>query len=181
LVVAGLAALVVVALVVGGIRLAKKHTASGGQTTTTVAQPTSHPAHHAHVVAPISAAQLATYEGYASSFQSANVTATKALVKAGGTPTTSQVVGVVVAYRTAVNLYNYQLHLIQWPQSMQGAIETDHAQLQALTSFLEAFSSVAPTGVPAWLSQLNDRANSTQVADNAVRQELGLAPSSAFP
>jgi hypothetical protein len=181
LVVAGLAALVVVALVVGGIRLVKKHTASGGQTTTTVAQPASHAAHHAHVVAPISAAQLATYEGYASSFQSANVTATKALVKAGGTPTTSQVVGVVVAYRTAVNLYNYQLHLIQWPQSMQGAIETDHAQLQALTSFLVAFSSVAPTGVPAWLSQLNDRANSTQVADNAVRQELGLAASSAFP
>ena len=175
------AAVVVVALVVGGIRFLKKNASSNGPTPTTAAQPTSHPVHHAQVAAPISAAQLATYEGYATSFQDANVTATKALVKAGGTPTTSQVVLVVVAYRTAVSLYNYQLHFIQWPQSMQGAIETDHAQLQALTSFLEAFSSVATNGVPAWLSQLNDRANSTQVADNAVRQALGLAPSSAFP
>jgi hypothetical protein len=179
--VAGVAAAVVVALIVGGIRLFAKNTPSDATTPTTVAQPASHPVHHAPAVAPISAAQLATYESYASSFQSANVTATKALVKAGGTPTTAQVVLVVVAYRAAVNLYNYQLHLIQWPQSMQGAIQTDHAQLQALTSFLGAFTSVAPNGVPAWLSQLSDRANSTQVADNAVRQELGLAPSSAFP
>ncbi len=181
LAVAGVAAAVVVALVVGGIRLFDKNTASDGTTSTTVTQPPSHPAHHAHVPAPISAAQLATYEGFSSSFQNANVAATKGIVKAGSAPTASQIVLVVVAYRTAVNIYNYQLHFIQWPQSMQSAIEADHAQLQALTSFLEAFSSVAPNGVPSWLSLLHDRANSAEVADNVVRQDLGLPASFAFP
>lgn len=181
LAVAIIAAAVVVALIVGGIRFFAKNPASGGTTETTVSQPSSHSARHTHFVAPISAAQLATYEGFASSFQNANVTATKAFVKAGSTPTAAQVVLAVVAYRTAVNIYNYQLHFVQWPQSMVRTIDTDHAQLQALASFLQAFSSIAPNGVPAWLSQLNNRASSTQDADNAVRQDLGLSASSAFP
>jgi hypothetical protein len=175
------AAVLVVALIVGGIRLFVKHTTSGGTTATTVTQPSSHPVHRSHVAVPISATELATYEGYASSFQSANVAATKGFIKAGSAPTASQVVLVVAAYRTAVNVYDFQLHFIHWPQSMQNAIEVDHAQLQALKNFLEAFPSVAPNGVPAWLSLLNDRANSTQVADNVVRHDLGLPASSVFP
>jgi hypothetical protein len=109
------------------------------------------------------------------------VAATRGFIHAGSTPTTSQVVLVVVAYRSAVNDYNFQLHFIQWPQSMQTAIENDHAQLQALYDFLQAFSSVAPNGVPAWLSRLNDRTSSTQAADNVVRKDLGLPASSSFP
>ena len=64
---------------------------------------------------------------------------------------------------------------------MQTAIESDHAQLQALTSFLQAFSSVAPNGVPAWLSQLHNRGSTTEAADNVVRKALGLPASSSFP
>jgi hypothetical protein len=91
------------------------------------------------------------------------------------------VVLVVGAYRTAVELYNYQLYFIHWPASMQTAIEADHAQLQALNSIMQAFPSVAPNGVPAWLSQLHNRAGSAEAADNVVREALGLPGSSSFP
>ncbi len=180
LAIAAVAMAILVVLIVGGIRLFAKKTNSGGTATTTVTRSSS-PAQHTNATAPISAAQLAQYQAIATAFQNGNVTATKGFVTAGSTPTPSRVVLVVVTYRTAVNLYNYQLHFIQWPPSMQSAVETDHAQLQALSSFLQAFSSVAPTGVPAWLSQLHDRANSTQVADNVVRQDLGMPASSSFP
>jgi hypothetical protein len=64
---------------------------------------------------------------------------------------------------------------------LRTAIEADHAQLQTLASFLQAFSSVAPNGVPAWLSQLHNRAGTTEAADNVVREALGLPVSSSFP
>jgi hypothetical protein len=174
------AAAVVVVLIIAGIRIFAKSPSSAG-TAPNVTQPASRPVHDSHFVAPISAAQLAQYEGYATPFQNANVVATRGFVKAGSTPTASQVVLVVVGYRDAVNIYNFQLHFVHWPQSMQSAIEADHAQLQALLSFLQAFSSVAQNGVPAWLSQLHDRSSSTQVADNVVRKDLGLPASSSFP
>jgi hypothetical protein len=175
------AAAVVVVLIIAGIRIFAKNPSSAGTTASSVTQPASRPVHRSHFVAPISAAQLAQYRGYATPFQNANVVATRDFVKAGSTPTASQVVLVVVGYRDAVNIYNFQLHFVHWPQSMQSAIETDHAQLQALLSFLQAFSSVAQNGVPAWLSQLHDRSSSTQVADNVVRKDLGLPASSSFP
>jgi hypothetical protein len=132
-------------------------------------------------VAPINSAQLARYEGYAASLQNANVATTRGFVQAGSTPTASQVVLVVGAYRTAVSRYNDELYFIRWPASMQSAIVGDHAQLQALTNFLQAFSSVAPNGVPAWLSQFHNRAGTAEAADNAVRRALGLPASSSFP
>jgi hypothetical protein len=175
------AAVVVVVLIVAGIRIFAKNPSSAGTTAPNVTQPASRNLHHSHFVAPIGAAQLAQFEGYATPFQNANVVATRGFVKAGSTPTASQVVLVVVGYRDAVNIYNFQLRFIHWPQSMQSAIEADHAQLQALLSFLQAFSSVAQNGVPAWLSQLHDRTSSTQAADNLVRKDLGFAASSSFP
>jgi hypothetical protein len=180
LAVLAMAAIVVVILIVGGIRLFAKSPGSGGTTAATVTRPESRP-HSNHVVAPIDAAQMTQYRGYAAGLQSANVAATRGFVHAGSTPTASQVVQVVGAYRTAVSLYNNQLSSIHWPASMQTAIETDHAQLQALTSFLQAFSSVAPNGVPAWLSQLHNRASTTEAADNVVREALGFPASSSFP
>jgi hypothetical protein len=180
LAVLAVATVVVVILIIGGIRLFAKSPGSAGTTATTVIHPQSRP-HPNQVVAPINSAQMAQFRGYAAGLQSANVAATRGFIQAGSTPTASQVVLVVGAYRTAVNLYNYQLYLIHWPASMQTAIETDHAQLQALTSFLQAFSSVAPNGVPAWLSQLHNRASSTEAADNSVRQTLDLSASSSFP
>jgi hypothetical protein len=180
LAVLAVAAIVVVILIIGGIRLFAKSPGSTGTTATTVTGAASRP-HRSHVAAPINAAQMTQYQGYADGLERANVAATREFIKAGSTPTASQVVLVVGAYRTAVNLYNYQLYFIRWPASLRTAIEADHAQLQTLASFLQAFSSVAPNGVPAWLSQLHNRAGTTEAADNVVREALGLPVSSSFP
>ena len=174
------AAILVVILIIGGIRLFAKSPGSTGTTATTATRAPFHP-HRSPVAAPINAAEVTRYQRYAAGLQSANVAATRGFIKAGSTPTASQVVLVVGAYRTAVNVYNYELYLFRWPASMQTAIAADHAQLQALTSFLQAFSSVAPNGVPAWLSQLHNRASTTEAADNVVRGRLGLPTSSSFP
>jgi hypothetical protein len=174
------AAVVVVILILGGIRLFAKSPTSAGTTATTVTRPASGSRRN-HVVSPLNAAQMAQYQKYAAGLQSANVSATRGFIQAGSTPTPSQVVLVVGAYRTAVNLYNYQLYFLHWPASMQTAIVADHAQLQALASLLQAFPSVAPNGVPAWLSQLHNRASTAEAADNVVREALGLPASSSFP
>ena len=80
-----------------------------------------------------------------------------------------------------MHLYDFQLHFIAWPASMQTAIEVDHAQMNALMSFLQSLSFESPTGMSAWLSQLHNRSGSAQTADNQVRQDLGLPRSSSFP
>lgn len=132
-------------------------------------------------VAPIPAAQLTKYEQYAQALQTANDTATKGFVGAGSTPTPAQIGAVVAPYWTALNLYDFQLHFIQWPASMQTAIAVDHAQLKSLMSFLKSISLVSPTGMNLWLSDLHNRTNTTQTADNQIRQDLGLPSSSSFP
>ena len=173
-----LAAALAVVVIVGAIRLTSKNNNSGSglsATTTTSAHQSS------AKVAPISAPQLTLYEGYAEGLQKANETATKAFVADGSTPTLAQVAPVVAAYRTAINLYDFQLHFIQWPASMQTAIADDHAQLHALLSVLQSYSEVSGTGVGAWLSQLHNRTATTQTADNQVRQDLGLSATSSFP
>ena len=132
-------------------------------------------------MAPIDSAQLTQYEGYAAGLQTANGTAAKAFVDAGSTPSTTQLAPAVTAYGSALNLYDFQLHFIAWPASMQPAIQYDHAQLKALMSFLQSFSIVTPTGMSAWLTDLHNRAGTAQSADNVIRKDLGLPSSSSFP
>lgn len=175
------AAVVVVVGIIGGIRLANKNPNSGAVTTTTVARTATTTDQQPPKVAPISAAQLTQYEGYAEGLQKANNTATKGFVGAGSTPTASQIAAVVTAYRAALNLYDFQLHFIQWPASMQTAIAVDHAQFQALMGFLQSYAAVSPAGISAWLSQLHNRTGTTETADNQVRLDLGLSRSTSFP
>ena len=147
-VVLGLAGIVAVVLIIWGLRIATKSPSSGEPLTTTT---TSSPAHHAAQVAPISAAQLTKYEGYAAGLKTANEAATKGFV---GTHTQTQVAAVVTSYYEALNLYDFQLHFIQWPASMQTAIAVEHAQFTALKSFLQSFNTVSPTGVSAWQARI---------------------------
>jgi hypothetical protein len=173
-----LLAILAVGGIVEGIRLATKN--SGGSngpsaTQTTVTQ------HHVQKQAPVDAAKLTRYEGYAVGLQRANEAATRGFVAAGSTPSAAQVAGIVTAYRSALNLYDFQLHFIAWPAAMQTAIATDHAQFQALMSFLQSYPNISPTGVSAWLTQLHNRTGSTAAADNVVRNDLGLSNSSAWP
>ena len=99
----------------------------------------------------------------------------------GSTPTPTQLAATVTAYRIAVNLYDFQLRFIQWPASMQAAITVDHAQLEALVSYLQSFSAISPINISTWLSGLHNRDASTQAADNQVRHDLGLPSTSSFP
>ncbi len=181
-----LAAVVAVILIIWGIRLVSKGSGSGNPSTTatTATTATHHAASHVHqpaFVAPIDTANLTKYQQYAAGIDTANATATTAFVGAGSTPTLAQVTPVVTAYRTALNLYDFQLRFIQWPASMQPAITVEHAQLEALVSFLQSISTVTPTGVSPWLSQLHIRAATAQTADNQIRQDLGLPSTSSFP
>lgn len=176
-----LVGILVVVGIVAGIRLATKNSNSDASTGTGTTQPSTAARHQPPKPPPIDAAQLAKYEGYAAGLQTANRTATKGFLAAGTTPTQAQVATVVTSYRTALNLYDFQLHFIQWPASMQTEIATDHSQLQNLMSFLQSFSSISPTGVGAWLSQLHNRTSTTETADNLVRNDLGLSSSSTWP
>ena len=107
--------------------------------------------------------------------------ATRGFVSTNSTPTPAQLVAVATAYRSALNLYDFQLNFIQWPASMQTAIALEHTQLKALMSFLLSISSISPSGVNTWLSQLHSRTGFAQTADNQVRQDLGLPVSTSFP
>ena len=178
----GLGALLAVLFVVWGIRQVAGNSNSSGPTNITQPKPVA--THHGPP--PISAAQLTQFEGYARSLQQANVTATKELISSGTAPAQTHVAAVVSTYHTALNLYYFQLHFIHWPASMTTATEIEYAQLQTLMSFIQSFSSLPPTAagpnvVSAWLSQLHNRAGTTQAADNEVRQDLGLSPTSSFP
>ena len=79
----------------------------------------------------------------------ANAAATTGFVSAGSTPTPSKVAATISSYRSALNLYYFQLHFIHWPASMQTATEVEYAQLQALMSFMQSFSTVSPAGISA--------------------------------
>ncbi len=180
-----LAAAVAVILVIWGIRLTHKDPGSGGPTvppssTTTTRPATSHIAPTAFV-APLNSAQLAQYEQYAAGLQTANGVAAKGFVGAGSTSTSTQLAPVAAAYRTAVNLYDFQLRFIQWPASMQPAIQVDHAQLEALVSLLTSYPAVSPAGTSAWLAELHNSASTAETADNQIRKDVGLPRSSSFP
>jgi hypothetical protein len=179
-----LVSLAAVLLIIWSIRLAHNPGSSSG-TPTTVAQsasghggattpPTS-------FVSPVTPAQLARYKLYAAPFQQANVTASKAFASAGSTPTTAQLAAAVAAYHYAVNLYDFQLRFIQWPTAMQASIDDDHAQLEALVSFLASFTTVSPTNMSGWLSGLHIRTTAAETTDNLVRRDLDLPGSNTYP
>ena len=176
-----LAAVVVVFLIVGGIRLTSRSPGSSTAPTTTATRHAPRPAQHKPFVAPIDSAQLNSFEQSAAGLQKANGVATTGFVSAGSTPTLAELTAVATSYRTALDTYNFELGFIKWPASMQTAIEVEHAQLKALVSFLQSISLVSPSGVGAWLSQLHNRTGTVQTADNQIRQDLGLPSTSSFP
>ncbi len=169
-------------LAFGGIRLFDKTTKSGGRTQASDTGPVTATTHPGQSATGITAAQLTPYQGYADALQTANVAAAHAFDSGGATtPTTAQLALVVISYGKTLNNYNNGLASISWPTSMKSAVEADHAQLQALMSFLRSFSIVQASGVSAWLVQLHNRTSSSQAADNQVRHDLGLPVTTSFP
>jgi hypothetical protein len=177
-------AVAAVLLIIWSIRLAHSNPGSSASSTAVTQPASSHgtptPA-RTSFVSPITSGQMARYNLYAYGLSQANATASKAVVAAGATPTTAQLSSPIEAYHTAVNLYDFQLRFIQWPASMQASIADDHAQLEALVSFLATFSSTTPSNMSGWLSGLHIRTTAAQTTDNLVRRDLGLPSTNSFP
>ena len=180
-----IAALVVVVLIIGAIRLfSGKSQGSGPSEPPPTSAVTTTTAHTASSVdqapLPISSAQLTEYEHDAQGLNEANITATKAL--AGDTAlTTAEVVPVAAIYSTALNTYSLALSYIQWPAALQTAVKADQAQLVITASYLKSIDAVSPTGLNSWIAQLKAQATTTETMDNALRQELDLPKTTAFP
>ena len=177
------AAAVVAALgIIWGVRLLAgggSTSTSGSSTPATVSRSSASVALHSP--APISAAQLAKYDGYAQGLQRANVLADKQLADVGSSPTVSELTPRIATYRSALNLYYFQLHFIDWPASLRPIVDIDEAQLQDQMTYLSSLSSSSTASTTAWLSELRGRSASTQSADNEVRSALGLPVSRSFP
>ena len=143
-------AVVVVVAIIWGIRMAHKNpgadTPPSTTATTGAGSASSQPPHTAFVL-PITTAQLTQYEQYAQGLQKGNAAATKVFVSSGNTPTAAQLTAPVAAYRTAVNLYDFDLRFIQWPPSMAAAIAADHTQLEVLVNFLQTYATAGTANV----------------------------------
>ena len=174
----GLAAVVTVLLIIWSIRFFASSPGASQPTPTTIAQP---PRLARHGAAPISAAEMTQYEGYAERLQNANLAAARVLASVDSTSTPAQLAATVTSYRSALNLYYFQLHFIHWTASAEPAVEGDYAQLQALMNFLQSFNPADATGKSVWMAALQDRTALTQAADNEVRHDLGLSASNSFP
>ena len=64
---------------------------------------------------------------------------------------------------------------------MANDVKVDAAQLIALASFLQVVTSPNTPTMGPWLSQLHNRTATAESADNQVRHDLGLPPSTSFP
>ncbi len=181
-----IAALVVLLLIIGGIRLLSDKNQGSGPSeppaTTAVTRPTTHTASSvAQAPLPIPSAAMTQYEQYAGTLNEANTTATKALTSGGDALTTAEVVPVANIYATALNTYSLELAYITWPASLQSAVKADQAQLVITASYLKSIGAVSPTGLNSWLAQLKAQATTTETLDNALRQQLDLPKTTAFP
>ena len=181
-----IAALVVVLLIIGAIRLFSGKSQGSGPSepppTTAVTTTTSHTAASVdQAPLPIPSAELTQYEQYAQSLNAANITATKALTGKNAALTTTDVVPVATIYGTDLNTYSLELAFIKWPASLETTVKADQAQLVIMAAYLKAVGSVSPTGLNSWLAQLKAQASTTESLDNALRQELDLPKTTAFP
>jgi hypothetical protein len=181
-----LAALVVVLLVIGAIRLiSDKNQGSGPSSpppTTAATPPTTHTAASVdQPPLPIPSAEMTQYEQYAQTLQAANTTATKSLTGSSAALTPAEVVPVATIYATALNTYSLELAYIKWPASLQTAVKADQGQLVILAAYLKSIDAVSPTGLDSWLAQMKAQATTTESLDNALRQQLDLPKTTAFP
>jgi hypothetical protein len=187
IVIIALIVIVAILAVVLALGVGRKHSDSGNASTqsattqSTTAQSAAGQSTTTTVAPPLDAAQLTQYDGYASALEKANATAAAGIAAMGSTPTVAQLTPVISSYLAAMNLYNLQIHYIQWPASMQADVQADYTQLSAYLGFLQSVGAVTPPSMNAWLSQLQTVGASAQTADNKIRNDLGVASSSSFP
>ncbi len=126
-------------------------------------------------------AQFASYHQDVAALDRASGTAASAFAALGHAPAAGDLVAPASAYRTALSRYESQLHRLSWPTSIQNLVEIDETQMQAFVAFLSSAGSVHSGAVPAWLTELGNRAGTARAADAALRQELGVPATATIP
>jgi hypothetical protein len=109
----------------------------------------------------------------------ANITVTKAL--SGSNQTVAQVAQAITPYVTALNNFDAAIHTVPWPASMQPPSEALLQKTQALITFMTSINSVNAATLSSWVTQLRTLATDTQVSDNALRKDVGVATTTNYP
>jgi hypothetical protein len=171
-----LSAIVVVVIIVTIIRHNAPGQTPGSLTPTSV---TSGSTGHTAVI-PVSSTVLAQFTAATKDLDAANVVVNHGLA-GGGSQTVTQVNEAVSPYIGALQRFDFTLHLMVWPQSMQVPSENLMLRNQALVSFLQSISSESQSELPSWFSQLHALASRAETADNQIRKDIGLATTTSFP
>jgi hypothetical protein len=133
------------------------------------------------VVDPLTAAQTAQYEQYVAALVAANKTAMTGFSGLAIPPAPAQVLPIVTSYLAALKLYNLQVHFVQWPASMQADVAADEGALATLMNYLQGVSTISPTAMMHWLTELHTEGTATQAAEDKVRQSVGAPQTRSFP
>ncbi len=128
----------------------------------------------------VSKAVLNQFTSISKTLDTANVAATKALAN-GSNQSVAQVATELAPYLTALDTFNFDLHLMTWPTAMQAPSRDLILQTQALASFLGSVLSTNTAGLHFWFTQFHALAQRTQASDNVVRHDIGLPRTSNYP
>jgi hypothetical protein len=175
-VVVGLVSVVAVVVIVALIRANAPGETPGTLTPTTV---TSGSASHAALI-PVSSRALDQFTSVSKPLNAANVTVTKALAN-GSNQTVPQITQEVAPYITALDKFLYTSHSIVWPEALQVPAEDLTLRTQALITFLQSASTTNPAALSSWFAQLHSLGTQAVTADNLIRKDIGLSPTSSYP
>jgi hypothetical protein len=128
----------------------------------------------------VSKTVLTQYTAISATLDRANAAAAKALAN-GSSQTAAQVVAEVAPYLTALDAFDFNLHLISWPKAMQAPTYGLALELQALTQYLGSASSANASSLNSWVAQFHALAQKTQTADNVIRGDIGLPATTSYP
>jgi hypothetical protein len=166
-----------VVLIVALIRANAPGETPGTLTPTTVTSAGS--ASHAAVI-PVSATVLNQFKSVSAPLNAANVTVTKALAN-GSNQTVPQITQEVAPYAAALEKFVYTFNLIQWPESLQVPAEDLDLRTKALITFLQSAPTTNPAALSSWFAQLHSLGTQAVTADNLIRKDIGLSPTSSYP
>ena len=128
----------------------------------------------------VSNAVLTEFTTISKSLNTANIEATKALAN-GSSQTTAQVATEVAPYLTALDTFNFDLHLMTWPRAMRVPSQDLVLRTKSLATFVVSEDSTNAASLSSWFTQFHALAQQTQAADNVVRRDIGLPTTTNYP
>ncbi len=123
---------------------------------------------------------LTEFASISKTLDTANITVTKELAN-GSSQSVAQVATEIAPYLTALDTFNFDLHLMTWPTAMQVASQDLVLRTKSLASFLGTELSANSVSLNSWFTQFHALAHQTQLADNVVRRDIGLPITTNYP